>query len=300
MVYNLAGIGGPAVAAVFTVATSAASATLMLAGLTVVGGVIIAGLPVRPRIRAATRLSVRELAGGIAAIARQPVLAFVTGATTAGQLGAGALAVIAALLAAEQHNPAAAGWLLTSMAGGALLGSVVWMWRPAPANRAPMLVMLMLIATGLPLLGLAWAPSTVASSLVFGLSGFFNGPLFGAVLTVRNDYAPENQKSQVFTLSAGAKLTANAIGSALAGAAAGLPLAVLALAAAATMISSGAIGRLTLRHHAAHIRSRQNRALKKALNAPPQAREAREERRRKRNSGSSRKASHTGIRARDP
>ena len=54
----------------------------------------------------------------------------------------------------------------------------------------------------------------------------------------------------MFTLSAGAKLTANAVGSALAGAAAGLPIAVLAPVAAATAIIAGAIGQLVLRRRA--------------------------------------------------
>ena len=250
LVYNVAGIGGPALAAVLATITSALSATLILAGAAVLGGVIIAVLPIKARAASISRLSKRDLNGGIAAILRQPVLATVTAATTAGQLGAGGLAVIAALLAAEQNNPAAVGWLLTSMAAGALIGSLLWTWRPAAVDRAPSVVMIMLIATGLPLVALAWSPSTVFAAVLFGVSGFFNGPMFGALLTVRNNFAPEDQKSQVFTLSAGAKLTANAVGSALAGAAAGLPIAVLAPVAAATAIIAGAIGQLVLRRRA--------------------------------------------------
>ena len=164
LVYNVAGIGGPALAAVLATITSALSATLILAGAAVLGGVIIAVLPIKARAASISRLSIRDLNGGIAAILRQPVLATVTAATTAGQLGAGGIAVIAALLAAEQNNPAAVGWLLTSMAAGALIGSLLWTWRPAAVDRAPSVVMIMLIATGLPLVALAWSPSTVFRS----------------------------------------------------------------------------------------------------------------------------------------
>ncbi len=92
----------------------------------------------------------------------------------------------------------------------------------------------MLIATGLPLVALAWCPPPWSPQVLLGVSGIFNGPMFGALLTVRNNYAPGDQRSQVFTLSAGAKLTASAVGSAIAGAAAGLSVAVLAPVAAAT------------------------------------------------------------------
>jgi hypothetical protein len=73
--------------------------------------------------------------------------------------------------------------------------------------------------------------------------------LFGALLTVRNEHAPAEFRSQVFTLSAGARLTATAAGAALAGAAAGLPVTALLLAAAATAVVGGAGGLLNLRRY---------------------------------------------------
>ena len=246
LIYNVAGIAGPAAAAVLATATSAGTATLVLATAAVTGGVIIAILPVRLAAAAPPRLEVRDLLGGVTAIVRQPVLAAVTAATTVGQLGAGGLAVIAALLAGKQGSPTAVGWFLTSMAIGALVGSVLWTWRPARPRRAPAVVMISLIASGLPLVVLVWSPPTVITAVLFGVSGLCNGPMFGALLTVRHDYAPDQQKSQVFTLSAGARLTANAAGSALAGVAAGLPLAVLALVAAAAPILAGAVGQFVI------------------------------------------------------
>jgi hypothetical protein len=150
LIYNVAGIGGPALAAVLAAATSASTASLILAGTAVLGGVTIALLPVRPATATGPRISIRDFGGGLAAIVREPVLRTVTAATTFGQLGAGGLAVIAALLAEREDSPAAVGWLLTSMAVGALVGSVLWTWRPARPRRAPAVVMGSLIATGLP------------------------------------------------------------------------------------------------------------------------------------------------------
>jgi MFS family permease len=247
LIYNVAGMAGPAVAAVLTGAVSARAATVALGAAAVVGGVIVTTLRVQATPTAATRIGAGDLLGGVRVLIRQPVLATVTAATTLGQLGAGAMAVIAVLLAERQHVPAAAGWLLTSAAAGALLGSLLWTWRPAPAPRAPTVVMIGLIGSGLPLAAAAWSSSLVLTAALFAMSGCCNGPLFGALLTVRNEHAPAEFRSQVFTLSAGARLTTTAAGSALAGAAAGLPVTVLLLVAAGTAVVGGGVGLLRLR-----------------------------------------------------
>ena len=49
---------------------------------------------------------------------------------------------------------------------------------------------------------------------LFALSGVADGPLFGALLLTRQDRAPVEARSQVFTLGAGAKITAAALGAA--------------------------------------------------------------------------------------
>jgi MFS family permease len=249
LIYNVAGMAGPAVAAVLAAATSARVATLALGGAAVIGGMVVATLPVTGRPTEAAKIGARDLLGGVRVLLREPVLATVTASTTLGQLGAGALPVIAVLLAQRQHAPAAAGWLLTAMAAGALLGSLVWTWRPAAARRAPTVVMLGLIGTGLPLAAATWSSSLVLTAALFALSGCCNGPLFGALLTVRNEHAPAEFRSQVFTLSAGARLSTTAAGSALAGAAAGLPVTALLLAAAATAVVGGVGGQLNLRRY---------------------------------------------------
>jgi hypothetical protein len=49
-----------------------------------------------------------------------------------GQIGPGSLAVVAAVLATSQHRPTSSGLLLTAIAAGAFLGSLLWTWRPIP------------------------------------------------------------------------------------------------------------------------------------------------------------------------
>ena len=247
LTYNVAGIAGPALTAVLAGAVSAGPATIALGTSACAGGVIVATLSVRGHATAGARIGAGDLLGGARVLVREPVLATVTGATTLGQLGAGALPVIAVLLAERQDGPAAAGWLLTSVAAGGLLGSLLWTWRPAAAQHAPIVVMVGLVGTGLPLAVAVWSTSLVVTAALFALSGCCNGPLFGALLTVRNEHAPPAYRSQVFTLSAGARLTTTAAGSALAGAAAGLPVRVLLLSAAATALVGGGAGLLALR-----------------------------------------------------
>jgi hypothetical protein len=72
------------------------------------------------------------LTAGFRALLADRVLGTVTAASSLGQLGLGALPVVAAVLASRQHQPAATGWLMAAVAGGALIGSLLWTWRPVP------------------------------------------------------------------------------------------------------------------------------------------------------------------------
>jgi len=67
-----------------------------------------------------------------------------------------ALAVTAAGLG---RHPAAAGWLLTSVAAGGLLGSLAGTWRPAAPEHAATVVMGGLAAAGIPLAVAAVLPA---------------------------------------------------------------------------------------------------------------------------------------------
>ena len=178
---------------------------------------------------------------------RDRVLGLVTAATTLGQAGLGALPVVVVVLAHRANAPTAGGWLLTTFAVGALLGSISWIVRPARARQAPAVVMAALVLTGTPLALAAASPSLGSTAGLFGISGFFTGPLAGALFTTRQEHSPDGARAQVFTLGAGLKITAAAVGVAAAGALAQVPTATQLLLSAACPLLAGAVGALLLR-----------------------------------------------------
>ena len=245
--YNVAGIAGPALAAVLVGTFSASAATLALAGCAAAGAVLVALLPIRrhgdppPAFRAA------DLLAGARVVAAEPTLRVVTIATTIEQVGAGAVPVAVASIAVAAGNPASAGWLLTAASVGGLAGGLLWTWRPAPGPRCPAVVMAGMAGVALPLLPGAALPTHLPVLLaVFVLSGIADGPMFGATLQSRQELSPPGLRSQVFTISAGLKITAAAGGAALAGALTGLPPgAQLALAASMPLLGA-VLGAATL------------------------------------------------------
>ncbi len=250
LTYNSAGIIGPAAAAVLATSTSPALATAALATGAAVGAVLIAVLPIRPHHPRPCPPAGGQLLAGGRILVRNRVLAAVTGATCLGQVGLGALPVIAVLLAEQHQHPAAAGWLLTSVAAGGLVGSLAWTWRPAAPDHAPTVVMSGLAAAGIPLAVAAVLPSGLqVTTVLFAVSGFSTGPLFGALLLTRHHHAPTALRTQVFTLGAGAKITATAAGAAVAGAPSGHAPAALLLLAGACPVAAGVLGQLSLRTH---------------------------------------------------
>lgn len=244
LTYNTAGVAGPALAAVLATASSPALATLVLGAGAAGGAVLLASLPLSSRAGTGGR---RPLTAGIRVMLRDPLLASVTAATSFGQLGGGALPVVVAVLTARQHHPAATGWLLSAVAAGGLVGSLLWTWRPARPERAALVVMVSLAGVGLPLVAAAGLRSLTGLGVVLALSGAFFGPLTGALFTVRQQHAPDQLQASVFTLGAGLKISSAAAGAALAGAVAGLPTTILLLAVGAAPLVAGTVGLAALR-----------------------------------------------------
>jgi Major Facilitator Superfamily len=242
LTYNVAGVAGPAVAALLAAAVSARFATAALAGSAATGAVLFATLPARPATVETEPPSRPGWLAGARAIASDRALAAVTFATSLGQVGAGALPVIAAVAALRAERPGEAGLLLGAIAAGGLLGSLLWTARPAVAARAPLVVMVGLVAAGLPL-ALAGATGSLSLRvLLFGLSGVADGPLFGALLLTRQDRAPAQARSQVFTLGAGAKITAAAVGAGLGGALSAWSVSAQLLVAGGLHVLAGGLG----------------------------------------------------------
>jgi MFS family permease len=247
LTYNVSGIAGPAVAAVIAGAAGAGAATIALAAAAAAGALLLATLPI-PLQRRSPDQQRPPLTGGFRALLADRVLGTVTASSTFGQLGLGALPIVAAVLASRQHQPAATGWLMTAIAVGALFGSLLWTWRPAQPAHTPLTVMIALIATGVPLAIAAMTTSSLPlTALLFGISGISVGPFTGALFTTRKLYAPDDVQAQVFTITAGLRLTMAAAGAAIGGALAGLPSSTQLIFVASVPLLAGALGALALR-----------------------------------------------------
>ncbi|HVD79152.1 MAG TPA: hypothetical protein VNB87_01365, partial [Propionibacteriaceae bacterium] len=146
----------------------------------------------------------------------------------------------------SQHRPAGSGLLLTAVAAGAFIGSLLWTWRPIAADRAPLVTAISMIGIGIPLAIAALTPSLEVTAVLFGLSGVFIGPFGSALFLSRTQYAASAVRTQVFTIGAGLKVTASALGAALIGFAAGLPLATQLLLVASSPLLAGALGAVLL------------------------------------------------------
>ncbi|WP_419994322.1 MFS transporter [Streptomyces boninensis] len=190
-----------------------------------------------PRARAIAH----EMRTGITAIARTPPLRTATLATSLAYLGIGGLALATVLLGADRDYPGGGGTLLTCFAVGALTGSAA-LTRWTPRVTAARLAAYSLLGTGAALAAAALTAPYAACLALFALAGACDGPLLTATLRIRADHAPPGAHAQVFTVGAGLKVTAGALGAALVGIAAGpLPPYALLLAIAALQPTAAAL-----------------------------------------------------------
>jgi len=242
--YNLASMAGPAVVGLGAAALGSGPATVMLAAAAALGALGTATQRRPPVDQGRATTSRRSLLGGARAIVANPQLRALTLTTTLGQIGPGGLAVVATVLATSVHRPAISGLLLSTSAVGSLLGSLLWTWRPLPAQRAPAVTAWTMIGAGAPLAAAAATDSLPLVTALFGLSGFFVGPFAAALFLARNLLAPESLRAQVFTLGAGLKVGASALGAGLLGLATHLPVSVGLVLVAASPMLAGTLGLL--------------------------------------------------------
>jgi hypothetical protein len=243
--YNVASIAGPALAGITAAAVSPAAAQCVLAASAAFGAVGIATLPIVAH-RQAAGSSRPSLLSGAREILRQPTLRVVTLSSTLGQLGPGALAVVAAVLATSLNRPASSGLLLSAIAAGSFIGSLLWTWHPVAPDRSPLVMTVSMIGIGAPIALAAAARSIDVTALLFALSGVFVGPFGAALFTARTQYSAEAVRTQVFTIGAGLKVTASAIGAALIGLVTALPIWAQLLLVASSPLLAGVLGTMLL------------------------------------------------------
>ncbi|MEW2288349.1 MFS transporter [Streptomyces sp. NPDC047841] len=245
--YNLAGIAGPALASTLAAAAGPARALAALGAGAAAGGALVFALPLKPRVPGTPVPRPADLGAAVVLLLRDPPLRSLTWASAVGQLGIGALPVACVMLAVRYQTPWAAGGLMTAMSLGSLTGSLVYAWRPWGTRRPELTVLVMLFATGAALATVPWTDSAGATAGGFALAGCCTGPLFAALLTGRDRYAPPAARTQVFTLGAGIKGAFAAGGAALAGGWQSAGLGGLVAAVAGCQVLAAALGALLLR-----------------------------------------------------
>ena len=239
--YNVASIGGPALAGLAIAVADARAAMLLMAALALVG--VLGSLALRMDARPAPTVGVRRtIAAGVTHLVRHRPIAVVTLSGTLSQIGGGAAGVAAIALSIERlGSTAGAAWILTAFAIGGLLGAVAvaarrWTQRP------PSWVMgAGFAATGASLLLAAPDLGIVVVIVAFAVAGVFTAPANAAMLMLRDQESPAAVRSQVFTIGAGLRAAAAAVGATLAGAASGLDAGWLVIGIAAIWIVSGAL-----------------------------------------------------------
>ncbi|MFF8905324.1 MFS transporter [Streptomyces olivaceoviridis] len=212
---------------------------------------LVFALPLTPR--AGGTHAPRPADSGAAAVLllRNPPLRLLTWASGVGRLGIGALPVACVMLAARYQTPWAAGGLMTAMALGSLTGSLAYAWRPWGTRRPEWTVILMLFATGAALAAVPWADSAAATAGGFALAGCCTGPLFAALLTGRDRYAPPTTRTQVFTLVASIKTAFAVGGAAVAGGRQSAGSGSLVLAVAGCQVAAAVLGAFLLKERRA-------------------------------------------------
>ncbi|GAA0390688.1 hypothetical protein GCM10009530_47400 [Microbispora corallina] len=221
LTYGIAGTAGPGVVAAFAGLLGPLPALLGLSCAAAAAALLTWTLPHDGRGRPAEEETPGVLAG-MAVMARIGPLRRVTLLTLLSAPQIGALPVIAAVLAPHlTHRPGAAATLTVAAGLGSLAGSLVvtvFPLRGEPETLALRLFAVTAAATAL----CALAPAYPLALAGFAAIGAANAVSFTATLAARQAYAPPGARAQVFVTSAGLKVALASVGSATAGAAAGL------------------------------------------------------------------------------
>ncbi|WP_375399144.1 MFS transporter [uncultured Amnibacterium sp.] len=229
--YNVASVAGPAVVATAVAVASPRDAMLLLALLALIGGALLALLPIHRRVgtdggsASAPAPTLGVLAGiraGVTHLLTHPPLARATASATLTQVGAGALPVVAVAFALQTGAAASGGGvLLTAFAVGGLAGAGL-ATLPAIARRLSAARAEVVMGAGFAVIGLctllaAVAPTLPLAVVAYALSGLPDAAAIAALFRIRRSESPAAVQAQVFTVGSGLRTAAAALGAALVG-----------------------------------------------------------------------------------
>jgi MFS family permease len=223
--YNVGDIVGPAIvgiAYVYDASTPGAASLEVVAVLYVLAALVLPLVPIPSRSadelagpRPTLRSSVRDL--GI--FWRSVALRRSTIISTLAFIGIAGLVIGAPLMGQDLAGDAGIGALLLAVvAGGALIGSVVYARSPIRRIGPGTVVVVTTVGLGVAFAALAIVPSMAIAFVVAAILGFLEAPQLTGVLQVRDREAPQHVRSLVFVAATSLKTGAFALGSVIAAA----------------------------------------------------------------------------------
>ncbi|MFD5325234.1 MFS transporter [Streptomyces sp. NPDC127092] len=234
MTYSAASLLGPALAGLLGRLLGAPTAVVAAAALILLAVPATRGLPHRAAAAGpvTVRAVARDLRRGFACLVRSMPLARATVTSTLSCLGQGAFVACVPLLGARVLGTPGDGAMLLSCTALAALGAgaVLARLRRPPAADTVLWIAPLVLALALSMAASATTASAGSRVLLVTaalLAGAAEGPQLTALFAVRHREAPERLRAQVFTTGASVKITAFALGAAVAG-----PLAARSLTAA--------------------------------------------------------------------
>lgn len=215
--FNIAGLAGPAIAGLIAAWIGAgwAVATLII--------LLVAALPMAWKLPRRTRDSSRDMPfaqtirAGFGVIFTKKPLLRITVVSVISYLGIGMLWVIAPLIGQKLFGNAGYGGVLMSALSVSALAATI-AYAKWPTHYSPDTIAFATTGIlGLATLFLVFADNPILAIIAMLVAGLADGPQLAAIFAVRHREAPEHVRSQVFTTGASLKITAAAIGTALAG-----------------------------------------------------------------------------------
>ncbi|MBK1786140.1 MFS transporter [Prauserella cavernicola] len=221
MTFGAASLAGPALAGLLAGAYGATVPMLLAIGL-VAGAIPVAwSLPRQyPASHDPARHCAphRDLLAGIRAIGAARSLLRATATSVVSFAGFGMLLVACPLLGEQRLGDAGLGaLLLAAMAAAGLLANTALARWPALLNPPDRIVLASTVLLGAGTVTAALTGSPALTVAALALTGLGEGPQLTALFAIRHREAPEHLRAQIFTTGASLKITAMALGSALAG-----------------------------------------------------------------------------------
>jgi MFS family permease len=216
MTFSLASLVGPALAGTVAGLFGATGGVAVSIALICLALPSAWGLPGRDRSAPPSTSIVADLTAGARAILRTWPLARATVVSVISCAGAGMLITCAPLLGERVlGGPAHGAILLSAIAASALLSNAVLSLRPHLMRPDTVIWCSTLVLAAAPLLATPAHPGMLIAAAL--LTGMGEGPQLTALFAARHREAPDHLRGQIFTTGASLKLTAFALGTAIAG-----------------------------------------------------------------------------------